>query len=158
MRKPRMKKSWPKAQSSQPAPWHRAECQSTHFIHPVLWEWEHHYNTIICDHYQATDSTPAFRSYLLSSPLFLSSGLLLWKAEATRNSGESKYHPQGLCMEFSVCSVWQGEMLRVKGFPSPNRATEWQLIGTTWRLISYNIQVFSSEVLNRNELKASQNQ
>lgn len=37
----------------------------------------------------------------------------------------------------SVCSIWQGETLRVKGLPSPNTAAEWQLIGTTWRLISF---------------------
>lgn len=65
---------------------------------------------------------------------------------------------QALRMEFWACSIWHQEMLRVKGLPSPKRATEWQLTGTTWRLISYNILVFSSDALNRNGLKALQNQ
>lgn len=40
----------------------------------------------------ATGSTPAFWSYFLSSSQCFSLGLLLWKAEAMRNSAESKYH------------------------------------------------------------------
>lgn len=57
-----------------------------------------HISSILCSgngsaiiRQSATDSTPAFRSYLLSSPLYFSLGLLLWKVEATRNSAESKY-------------------------------------------------------------------
>lgn len=62
----------------------------------------------------------------------------VWGTQQKANNITS-HLSQPLCMEFWVCSIWQGEMLRVKGLPSPNIATEGQLIGTTWMLISYNI-------------------
>lgn len=71
-----------------------------HFIHPVLWEWLHHYQAI-CHRFHS-----CILKLLLSSPQYFSLWLLLWKVEAMRNSEESKYIPSIPGTLYGILSVF----------------------------------------------------